>query len=690
MKKDLLEPGKYPTSQESWDAWGQHALRILMEGDREFAFPPAQEPEVSIIVVLHNKAHLSLLCFQSILDNVHVPYELLIVDNQSTDHTRTMLSRCTGATVILNEENIGFGEACMQAIQHSRGRILLFLNNDALLTPDSMVPALMNFRNPSVGAVGGSILLSDGSLQEAGSIIWSDGSALGYGRLDDPSRPAYQFRRPVDYCSGAFLFTPQKLFLSLGGFDSYYAPAYYEDTDYCMKVWRAGLQVIYEPEAVIRHYESASSEGNRNAMPRMEKNKRLFVTRWRKALDRHLPLSRQNILKSRIASSSTGLRIIYIDDRVPQRELGAGFPRSNDVLRCLVAEGHHVVCVPFNFPVGSLETEYKGIPRDVELLDVIPDPSTFYGQYLPLADLVWISRPHNMARFLDDIAGGWEFSAKLVYDAEAIFSHRDRIHLSLTGKKSSAQILDARVNRELALSHAADAVTVVSDRDAEAFRASGVSNLHTLGHCLSPVPTMKTFAARRTFLFVGAVHGENTPNADSMRYFCREIWPNVFRRTGSELVIAGLGTDQHLNVTGQGIRIEGRVDNLRRLFEDARVFVVPTRYAAGIPFKAHEAAAYGVPMVVSPLIMEQLGWRHAQDLLTGSDAEEFADLCTTLYSQAELWNKLRANALSRVVLDFSPGNFRQRIAEVINSVFLPAFGEVRQRDASALTSTTAH
>ena len=215
--------------------------------------------------------------------------------------------------------------------------------------------------------MGGKILLADGKLQEAGSILWSDGSALGYGRGEDPNLPQYEFRRPVDYCSGAFLFTPRAIFLELGGFNDVYGPAYYEDADYCMQVWKAGFQVIYEPRAVIRHYESASSGGNEAARPAMAANQQIFRQRWSEQLHRHLPPSTGNILSARLAPSAKGLKILYIHDRVPHQYLGTGFPRGVEILRALAGHGHHVTCFTFMFPLR--EHEYSDIPRDIELLD---------------------------------------------------------------------------------------------------------------------------------------------------------------------------------------------------------------------------------------------------------------------------------------------------------------------------------
>ena len=102
----------------------------------------------------------------------------------------------------------------------------------------------------------------DGTLQEAGSLIWQDGSCLGYGRGDDPEQPEYMFRRDVDYCSGAFLLFRKQDFAALQGFDEAFAPAYYEESDFCIRLRKSGKRVVYDPRAVITHSNSPAREAS--------------------------------------------------------------------------------------------------------------------------------------------------------------------------------------------------------------------------------------------------------------------------------------------------------------------------------------------------------------------------------------------------------------------------------------------
>lgn len=680
---------QHARTKEEWDDDGARNLEMLRASNRRIEFPAEPSPCVSIIVVLHNKAHLSLLCLDALGFAVNVPFELIIIDNASTDSTSDLLDRCVNVTVVRNSRNLGFGEACMQGVARARGEFLLFLNNDAFLRQGSVEAALRNFRQKDVGAVGGKILLADGRLQEAGSIIWSDGTALGYGRGDDPSAAQYCFRRPVDYCSGAFLFTPRTLFLELGGFDAIYAPAYYEDTDYCMKLWQAGYRVIYEPEAVIHHYESASSGGNDAAQPRMAEKQRTFVARWHSVLENHSARSEKAVLHARIATQAAGLRVLYIDDCIPHRSQGSGYPRSNDILRSIAKQGHFVTAVPFFSRFWSADSEYRDVNRNVELFDYRvregdDDNAVLFfdhrrntrdrfQQYVEAADIVWISRPHNLTRFLDHLVERGQMRAKLAFDAEAVFADREKLSIAIGHRTIAPCILDARRRGEFVLAGAADAVTVVSARDWDMFNAAGVRGLYVLGHCLEAKPTMKSFDDRTTFLFVGAVHGPETPNGDSMRYFCGEIWPEIRRKTDAQMVIAGAGTDYYLDdLACDDIQVLGSVVDLAPLYNSARVVVVPTRYAAGIPYKAHEAASFGVPMVVSELIGSQLKWEDGVDLLVAADEASFAEKCTCLFTDRDLWGELRTNSLTRILCDFSRESFDNKVAEVIRRVTQPA------------------
>ncbi|MDX1643887.1 MAG: glycosyltransferase, partial [Thermoanaerobaculia bacterium] len=320
-----------PVGKAEFTSARAEELGAFLAGEERLRLDAASEPKVSVVLVLYNRADMTLGCLRTVAAEVDVPYEVVVVDNASSDETPALLDRIDGVKVLSNAENRGFVEAANQAARGANGEYLLLLNNDAELERGSVHAALEVFdREPEVGAVGGMILRLDGRLQEAGSIVWSDGSCLGYGRGDAPGHPAYMFRRDVDFCSGAFLLTPQQIFQDLGGFDERFSPAYYEETDYCLRLRERGLRTVYEPRARIRHYEFASFDSAERAVALQARNHAKFAAKHRERLSGQLPPDPANLHRARTPGNAP--RVLYIDDRVPHTSLGSGFPRANRVV----------------------------------------------------------------------------------------------------------------------------------------------------------------------------------------------------------------------------------------------------------------------------------------------------------------------------------------------------------------------
>ena len=240
----------------------QKKLSKFISNNQELAFPLITEPiQISVIIVLYNQAEFTLNCLCSLLQQEKCIFEVIIVNNYSTDATDSLLTRIKNINLINNDKNIGFLQAVNQAARIAAGKNILLLNNDAWLAKDALAIALHTLENDKkIGVVGGRIILPDGNLQEAGGIIWNNGDTSWYLTGKDAEVDEAMFRREVDYCSGVFFLTPLALFNQLEGFDAIFSSGYFEETDYCMQVRQIGQKVIYEPQAMIYHYGSASFE----------------------------------------------------------------------------------------------------------------------------------------------------------------------------------------------------------------------------------------------------------------------------------------------------------------------------------------------------------------------------------------------------------------------------------------------
>lgn len=630
--------------------------------------PRSENPAISIIVVLFNRAELTLACLRSIVAHCGVDCEIVIVDNDSKDETTRLLERLRGVHILRNPTNRHFLAAVNQAAREGHGEYVLLLNNDAQLLPGAVQSALQTLRSsPDIGAVGGRIILLDGTLQEAGSIVWQDGSCAGYGRGDEPFAPMYSFQRDVDYCSGAFLLTPRRVWEDLGGFDHAFEPAYYEETDYCMRLRERNMRVVYDPAATILHYEFGSSLSTSSAISLQQRNQKVFADRHRSALNRHEIAAPDRII---FARSPNERRILFVDDRVPHTWLGSGFPRARAMHSALRDLGYFVTLYPLDVLSEPWEEVYSDFPREVEVMLGMGRPLLpgFLRNRRGYYSAIIVSRPHNM-KFIDAIRRDhpdWFEDVELIYDAEALFAEREIGLRRLSGRPMSPDEAGKLLAGEIGLAAAANLVLAVSENERKAFLNHGIRRVEVLGHSIEPAPGAMPFASREGLLFVGAVHDESSPNGDSLIWFFSEIFPRIKKELGDiPVTIAGVNQSRRIQeMVVPPIRITGHLQSLEGLYLKSRVFIAPTRYAAGVPHKVHEAAAHGLPVVTTPLLAAQLGWTDRELAIAGS-AEGFAEACILIYSDPTRWSGLRDAALDRVHKDCAPQVFEERLKTIL-------------------------
>lgn len=248
-------------------------------------FKKFKEPLVSIIILTLNKISFTHQCLDSVLKHTAVPYEIIVIDNGSDDSTCEFITNLKNVILIRNKKNMGFASGCNQGARYARGKYLLFLNNDTIVTENWLSALISAMRFYKAGIVGPKLISFNGDLQSAGCTIWRDGSCYGFGRRDNPDNRIYSFAREVDYCTGTCLLIKKDIFNKVGGFDKIYGNGYYEDADLCLKVKELGLKVYYQPEVRVYHNEATSSS-RKERYKLFRKNKKIFKNKWKEYIDK--------------------------------------------------------------------------------------------------------------------------------------------------------------------------------------------------------------------------------------------------------------------------------------------------------------------------------------------------------------------------------------------------------------------
>ncbi len=248
-------------------------------------------PGLSICILVLEHAALALDCLDALRRPGGCPpgTELVVVANGTPPDQLDSLVAHDDVVLVVNEVNLGFGAGCNQAASVARAPLLVFLNDDSTVE-EGCIDALVRTASadPEIGAVGARILAVDGTLQEAGSVLWRDGSAAHVGEGLPPGSDAYLEPRDVDYASANGLLVTRRAWDIVGGFDERFSPAYFEDVDLCLALAAHGFRTRYEPRARVIHRGSQSTSSVYRGFL-LARNQRRLVEKWGQALDRFEP-----------------------------------------------------------------------------------------------------------------------------------------------------------------------------------------------------------------------------------------------------------------------------------------------------------------------------------------------------------------------------------------------------------------
>ncbi len=612
----------------------------------------AAAPAVSVILDVRDGPEFLLACLQSLLADWPTAGELVIVANAPTARTSRLLARIEGATLVRAEVRLSATEATRRALGQARGADVVLVDPASQLEPGSLTTALATLRSrPDAGAVVGRTIHADRSTAEAGSILWRDGSTSAYGAGWPGDDARVMFVRDVDFGAGSVLLATRA---GVAGFldrEPGDGDQVLDRISLSAHLRKSGQATVYDPWVVATRLD-------RSDLDQQGPDPALVQARLGDRLNAQWPRSEANVLAARSCAPDQH-RVFFLDDSIPYKTLGAGLPRARRTTQEMANLGYLVTYFPaMHIPQpGGWATIHASIDKRVEVISGpgLPGVESFLRERAGFYDILLISRPPNMAKLRSILPFGQE-RPRIVYDAEALFTARQITDLQLLGTPPTPEAEHAMYASEVALVAGCATILAVSPRDAQTFRDHGAAEVFTLSHCITPAPTPGRFEDRAGFLFVGPTELERTPNSDSIVWFVAEILPRIRQALGHAItfqVAGAVRSPEILQLEGNGVHLLGRVPDLTATYNAARVFVAPTRFAAGIPYKCGEAAAQGLPMVTTQLLADQLDWQDGVELLTAATADAFAAQCVRLYQDRDLWNQIRQGALDRVERSYS-------------------------------------
>jgi len=627
----------------------------------------AQAPRASIVIPVYNHFAHTLACLRALAE--HPPRascEIIVIDDGSSDETTTALPAIAGLRYHHRAENGGFIAACNEGATLARGEFLVFLNNDTVPQPGWLDALLQTFdEHADAGLVGAQLLYPDGRLQEAGGVVFTDGSGWNYGRFESPQDPRFSYLRDADYVSGAAIVIPRALFQQVGGFDPRYAPAYYEDTDLAFSVRAAGKRVLYQPGARVVHDEGTTSgtDTGSGAKIYQVRNRERFAAYRREAL---MAQPVPGTLPSPAILHRNQRQILVIDALTPQPDHDSGSLRLVNLMHLLREEGAHVVFLPTNREHAAHYTEaLQQMGVEAWYAPFAARAPAWLRQHGPRFDSVLLCRHYVGSEFLP-LLRRHAPQARVLFDSVDLHYLRERRAAELSGDATLLRTAMRTRKAELGVIARADITLVVGEaerlllaQDAPQANVEVLSNLHRLSGPGLP------YEQRHDLVFVGGFR--HPPNVDAVRWFVENVFP-LLRMQLPEVRFHCIGSHLPPEIAmlsrSDGVVVHGHVPDITPYMDGCRIAVAPLRYGAGVKGKVNLSMAHGQPVVATSCAVESMHLLAGHDVLVADEPADFAAQIVRLYNDQTLWNQLSTNGLENVAQHFSLDSARDTVRRI--------------------------
>lgn len=638
--------------------------------DTAIAFADVQTPRASIVIPVYGQLPATLTCLRALTAHPPANCEVIVVDDASPDGSAAALADIPGLHLLRREQNGGFIAACNDGADHARGEYLVFLNNDTIAQPGWLDALLATFiSHPDSGLVGAQLVYPDGRLQEAGAAVQRDGSAANIGRFGARNHPRHAHLQQADYCSAAAIAIPRALFWQVGGFDTRYAPAYYEDADLAFAVRASGHTVRMQPAAVVVHDEGTTAGTDTRQGPKAGqlRNQAVFAEKWADVLRAYPAPGDPALAEAGVRSGKR--KVLLVDAETPHPDRDSASLRLVKLMQMIAEEGAEVSFIADNLGhAGEASEALQRAGIEVWYAPFVDSIARWLQREGPRFDVVIVSRHHVASRWLP-LLRRYAPQARVVFDSVDLHYLRERRAAELAGDAAALATAKQTRLRELAVIAAADISVVVSEAERELLKADApnaeielLSNLHELA--IGGLP----FAERRGLLFVGGFR--HPPNIDAVRWFADAVLPQVQAEIeGVSFDVIGADPPAEIRELGArtGIKVHGHVPDITPWMDGARIALAPLRFGAGVKGKINLSMAHGQPVVATSCAVEGMHLRDGHDVLVADSAADFAAAIVRLYRDESLWQQLAEHGRENIRRHFSPDAARASLRRVLGS-----------------------
>ncbi len=608
-----------------------------------FNFEIDENPEVSIITFFSGSIRQTLNCLYTLEQfDKNISKEIIIVNNENSENAVKFLEGIPEVTIINGDKNLSFVENINKGIKFAKAEYIYLLNSNVEVQENYLSHLLEVFKTKeNVGAVGSKIVSPDNTLQEAGCLILKKSEIITIGRGEAIDDPQYDYLRKVDYCSGnSLLFHRINTEGNLNLLDEAFSSVDSGVADLCLRLKNEQkLDIYYQPLSEVVHFENISNKEKEF----FAKDKSPFLKKW------------DNYFTNEIKKPN----FLFLEENMPKPDQDSGSRRFLEIVKILQKNGHRIILAVKHFD-ESTDRSYVKFLRSIGV-QVCMDYVTTKDRIVKVADqiegaihsvdIIWIFRPIGFYHWYNQIKNKIS-GKKIVYDMVDLHylrMERENNYIDVITKEREKEI-EFFKEKEYFGMNTSDAVLSISDEEKNTVSKNGVKydKIFTVSNIHKPVNANTVgFSKREGVLFIGGYN--HLPNIDAVKFLHESIMPLVWKRNENiKVFILGpdFPGDLKQKYHSDKFQILGYQKSVDHWFENARVFVAPLRYGAGVKGKIGQALEFKLPVVTTEIGAEGMSLEDRKTaLISDENPQNFADKILELYNDEHLWQTLHQNSL---------------------------------------------